>query len=608
MNSFPDIDRRALLAGVAGSALVSALPSVLRAAPPPARDPLLGRAADALLRLRPDDATGNGLDVGAEAGLRARLPDVSESGLAQSATLARSLKAELARPGGDASIHREALAYACDRSIEGAAFGYGGGAPDGFRGGATPYVVTQQNGAITYYPEFLNSQHPIASKADADAYLSRVSAIGRVLDQESVRISADAAKGVAPPAFVATNALGILREFRAKQASQQGIVEALVRKAGQAGVAGDWASRCTAIVERDIYPALDRQIAALAATARASSAAGVQRLPEGEAYYRWALRLGTTTEQSPQEVHSIGLAQNAELLAKMDAILKAQGMTQGSVGQRTVALNKDPRFVFPDTDQGRADLLAYINGRIAAIRPLLPRISHLPLKAPVSAKRVPPDIQDGAALGYMNFASRDGKRPAIYYVNLKSTELWPRYQLSTLTAHEGVPGHTWQGAYIAETPGVPVIVSLLGFNAFVEGWALYAEQLVDELGLYADDPFGRLGYFQAQQFRACRLVADTGLHAMGWSREQSVRFLVEQTGKGEAAMTSETDRYCVAPGQACGYKTGHNEILRLRARAQAALGPKFDLAGFDDALVETGGVPLSLLPGVVDRWVASRSA
>ena len=289
----------------------------------------------------------------------------------------------------------------------------------------------------------------------------------------------------------------------------------------------------------------------------------------------------------------------------MDALLKAQGMSHGSVGERLQALNKDPRFLYPDTDAGRTQLIAYLNDCIARIRPLLPQVSHLALKADVQVKRVPVDIQDGAPLGYMNFASLDGSRPAIYYVNLKTTALWPKYQLPTLTAHEGIPGHTWQGAYLAEHHAeIPLISSMMGFNAFVEGWALYAEQLVDEHGLYDNDPFGRIGYLQAQQFRACRLVADTGLHAMGWTREQTVAFLVEQTGKGQAAMTSETDRYCASPGQACGYKMGHNEILRLREYARSSLGAKFDLGGFDDAVVKTGGVPLPVLATAIERYVA----
>jgi len=290
----------------------------------------------------------------------------------------------------------------------------------------------------------------------------------------------------------------------------------------------------------------------------------------------------------------------------MDGILRAQGMTQGSVGARITALNSDPRFLFPNTADGRAGIIAFCNGKLAAIRPLLPGMSNLGLHAAVQVKQVPADIQDGAALGYMNPAALDGSRPAIYYINLKSTALWPKYQLATLTAHEGVPGHGFQFAYLAEAKvKPPLITSLTGFNAFVEGWALYAEQVVDELGLYADDPFSQLGYLQAQQFRACRLVVDTGIHAMGWTRAQAVAFLTSETGKGEAAMTSEVDRYCVAPGQACGYKIGHNEILRLRAKAQATMGTKFTLAGFNDAVVTTGGVPLTVLAGAIDRFIAA---
>ena len=291
----------------------------------------------------------------------------------------------------------------------------------------------------------------------------------------------------------------------------------------------------------------------------------------------------------------------------MDAILKTRGMTQGSVGERVQSLNADTRQLFPDTDQGRQALLDYCNDRIAAVRALMPRLSRLGLEAPLTIRRVPADIQDGASLGYMNYASLDGTRPAIYYINLKSTSLWPKYQIPTLTAHEGVPGHTWQGAYLAEHHReIPLISQLMGFNAFVEGWALYAEQLVDELGFYADDPFGQIGYLQAQQFRACRMVVDTGLHALQWTREQAIRFLVAQTGKGLEAMTSEVDRYCASPGQACGYKVGHNEILRQRERARSALGARFDLAAFNDTLVKTGGVPMTLLGTAVDQLVAQQ--
>lgn len=615
MTTLPDPARRQVLQAFAAGAAVASLPTIVSAAARDPLRPLLDTFADELLVLEPDQATQLGVDTGARAALRGAVADVSAETITRFGAQARSMKQRLGAVRRDDllpadQLRYDTVAYAADRAIEGASFDYGRGAWDGFAGGAQPYVVTQQNAIVLSVPEFLNSVQPVRTTADAEAHLARVSGMARQIDEETARIEHDARIGVMPPAFIATNALGQLRAFRATPAAQQPLVASLAARATKAGIAGDWSNRAAAALDRLVYPALDRQIAAFArATANAGTAPSIARLPDGEAYYRWALRLGTTTTQTPAEVHRIGLDQNAELLARIDTLLKAQGLTQGSVGERVAALNKDPRFVYPDTDAGRADLIAYLNGCIARVRPLMPQLSHLNLRADVMVRRVPVDIQDGAALGYMNFASLDGSRPAIYYVNLKTTALWPKYQLPTLTAHEGIPGHTWQGAYLAEHHDeVPLITSLLGFNAFVEGWALYAEQLVDEHGLYADDPFGRIGYLQAQQFRACRLVADTGLHAMGWSREKAVAFLTAQTGKGVAAMTSEVDRYCASPGQACGYKTGHNEILKLRERARATLGPRFDLAGFDDAVLQTGGVPLELLGSVIDRYVATARA
>jgi uncharacterized protein (DUF885 family) len=607
--------RRTFVAGLAATTASLAAPqtafaAVKRRAAVAPITALLATFADEILTLSPENATGLGLDTGKHASLRAKLDAAGLAGREKAAAQFPSMRVRLDKVDDSKLTPRQQLQgdtvdYAIDRAMDGARFPYGGGAANGFGGGATPYVVTQQDGAITSVGEFLNSRHPVKTSADAEAYLARVAAFGRVLDQESEQMRADAGIGVMPPAFVAKTALGQLQEFRSVPAAKQSLVASLETRAKAAGLKGDWAGRCAKAVENIVYPALDRQIVALTETTKnAPETAGVARLPQGEAYYAYGLRLGTTTTLSAADIHKTGLEQNAEIKAKIDAILKSQGMTKGSVGERVVALNSDPRFLFPDTDAGRAQLIAYIKGKVAAQRALMPRISHMKMKAPVDVKRVPIDIQDGAALGYMNFASLDGSRPAIYYVNLKTTSLWPRYQLATLSAHEALPGHAWQGAYLAEfRDQIPLISSMMGFNAFTEGWALYAEQLMDEFGLYKDDPFGRIGYLQAQQFRACRLVVDTGLHSKGWTRDQSIDFLVAETGKGRGAMTSETDRYCVSPGQACGYKVGHNEIVRLRNKAKAAMGEKFDPAAFNDALVQTGGVPLSLVEGVVDRMV-----
>ncbi len=610
-----DLTRRTLLStgtAAAGLAAAPALAKVAAAKPAAAASPFrktIDAIAEEALVFSPETATSLGIDTGARAGLRAKLSDGSVAGNARIAAsvgnMMKRLKAidRKSLPLAD-QLRWDTVHYALESAEMAKPFFYANAA-GGFFGGTSPYPVTQQGGAIVNLPEFLDSQHPINTSADAEAYLSRVAGMAKALDDETAQIKADGARGVMPPDFIAKTVLGQLTGYRGTASAEQKLVTSLAKRTADKKIAGDWGARAQKLVDSMVYPALDRQIAAFtAATAKAPHDAGVQRLPNGDAYYAWALRLGTTTTQTPAEIHKIGLAQNEELKARMDTLLRKQGFTSGTVGERVQALNKDPKQLFSDDDAGRAQLIAYCNAKLAAIRPILSKVSHLGLKADVVVKRVPEDIQDGAALGYMNFASLDGSRPAIYYINLKSTTLWPKYQIATLTAHEGVPGHTYQGAYLAEHHNeIPLIASLIGFNAFVEGWALYSEQMVDELGLYADDPFSEIGFLQALQFRACRLVADTGLHSMRWSREQTVAFLTEQTGKGANAMTSETDRYCVAPGQACGYKTGHNEIVRLREGARAKLGSKFDLAAFNDTLIKTGGVPLSVLPAAVDAYV-----
>ncbi|MYM86364.1 DUF885 family protein [Rugamonas sp. FT82W] len=613
MNHQPqNFSRRQLLLSTLSAATVTALPgfALAQAAPADAKfSTLLENFADEILRLAPTSATSLGLDKDARAGLKSQLDDLSPAGDAAWAAQVKSMLERLSTLdrnalGADAQLRYDTVRYAANEGVAGLRFPFGGAA-SGFFGGTSPFPVTQQDGALTRIPEFLDSQHQIANAADAEAYLERVAGMARMLDQETARIVEQAGHGIMPPDFIARTALGQLKNYRKTAVAAQKLVTSISERTAKLGIAGDWNARAAKLVDGMVYPTLDRQIAAFAkATAKATSVAGVHRLPDGAAYYEWALKLGTSTSHSAKEIHAIGLEQNKQLQARIDTILKAQGIAHGTVGARLTALAKDPKRFYADNDQGREQLIAYCNERIQAVRALMPKISHMDLKVPLQVKRVPADIEAGAALGYMNFASLDGSRPAIYYINLKSTTLWPKSELATLTAHEGLPGHAFQGAYLAEHHDeLPLIASLMGFNAFVEGWALYAEQLVDEFGLYANDPFSEIGYLQAQQFRACRLVVDTGIHAMKWTRQQAIRFLVENTGRGLQAMTSEIDRYCVSPGQACGYKMGHNEILRQRERAKAALGGKFDLAAFNDALVQSCGVPLTVLPTVVDRYI-----
>jgi uncharacterized protein (DUF885 family) len=603
------VHRRQLLLGVAAVGMAGSLPGLgLAKAAGPVADPKLAALLDSFvtetLKDSPETATSLGLDTGPLAGLRSQLSDASAAGRKKAVADFEDRRKRLHAIDRKGLTERDltlydTVDYAQGLGAEGGKFTFGNDY-------ANPYVVSQQNGSYSQLPEFLNSQHPVNNKADADAYLARVEGFAGALDQESERVKMDAAAGVIPPDFIIANMLGQLKGMRAQPVAETRLVGSLVERAKAAGVAGDYAGPATALVEGKVYPALDRQIAVIEALqAKGAHDAGVWKLPDGGAYYDWALRYGTTTKMTADEIHKMGLEQGEAIDAEMDKLLKGQGLTQGTVGERMGALTKDPSQLYANTDAGKAELIAYLNGCIAKIRPMMPRLSNLTLNANVLVKAVPKEIEAGAALGYMNFASLDGSRPAIYYVNLSDTGNWPRYSLNSLTMHEAIPGHAWQGAYLAEKRDlIHPISSLMGFNAFVEGWALYAEQLADEVGLYADDPLGRLGYFQAQRFRAARLVVDTGLHSKRWSREKAVEWMAEATGRSTGAITSEVDRYCASPGQACGYKVGHTEIVRLREKAKASLGAKYDIRAFNDAVVETGGVPLTVLASVIDRYVA----
>jgi uncharacterized protein (DUF885 family) len=324
--------------------------------------------------------------------------------------------------------------------------------------------------------------------------------------------------------------------------------------------------------------------------------------PNGDEFYRWALKASTTTSMTPDEVHAMGQDELKRLHAQMDAILKGVGYTKGTVGERMTALAKDPRHQFSDGDKGRAEILAFIQERLTWIRSQLPRAFNTLVNPNMEVKRLPPEEEPGAPTAYGGAGSIDGKTPGRYWINLRTPALHSKYSLADLTFHESIPGHIWEGEYSRKMPRVR---QLLAFNAFSEGWALYAQQLADELGAYTDDPVGRVGYLQAIAFRACRLVVDTGIHAKRWTREQGVKFFVEVNGSNPMEVASEVDRYCSWPGQACGYKVGHSEINRQREKAGTALGQRFDLKAFDDAVVLGGNVPLDVLAKNVDQYVQS---
>ena len=281
-------------------------------------------------------------------------------------------------------------------------------------------------------------------------------------------------------------------------------------------------------------------------------------------------------------------------------------MTKGTVGERMAALYRDPTQIYPNTDEGKARQIAYCNERLAQIRTLLPKaFSRLP-PYQFEVRRVPPQTEAGAASAFSQGPALDGSRPGIVYFNLHDAAEWPRFCLPTTIFHEGLPGHQLEGGLALSNPNLSLLRKTISFPAYGEGWALYAEQLSDEIGAYDADPLGRLGYLKFQLFRANRCVVDTGIHHFRWSREQAIRRFVENEGEAPGFAAREVERYCVSPGQACSYKLGHTEIVGIRARAQAALGPRFQIKDFHDMVLGNGRVPLEVLRRVSDAWIAGR--
>lgn len=609
------LDRRRLLFTAAAGAGLAAAGQTLAQTPAvaSARSPAsaaLHAAMDGIVQDQllssPEILTSLGMDKGPMAAMKARLNDRSlakaEADKAQfRVRLAEIAAVDRAALTGADAVYYDSLKFYGDTVVRGYGFPYGGG------GWPTPYTVNQMFGAYSSLPDFLDSQHAIDTEADAEAYLSRLAAVPTAFDQETERMQADFAAGAVPPDFIIERTLGQMDAILATPSGEQTLVRSIARRAAEKGIAGDWEARADRIVRDAVLPALARQAEALRARrAEAIHDAGVWRLADGDAYYDFSLAFFTTTRMTGQEIHDMGVAQMAELSARADELLKAQGLTQGTVGERIAALGREPRFVYPNTDAAKDELLAELNRQMAEMQARLPQYFGRIPASPVEVRRVPQATEAGAPGGYYQPPTLDGSRPGAYYINLRDTAEWPKWTLPTLTYHEATPGHHHQIALQMENADTPMLMKVLGFSAYTEGWGLYAEQLADEMGVYEDDPFGRIGYLQSMMFRAARLVVDSGLHFKRWSREQGVRYMVESLGDQESSVTTEVERYCVMPGQACSYKVGHTTWVRLREQARAALGDRFDIRGFHDAGLNAGGVPLEVLEGVIHDWTAAR--
>lgn len=602
-------DRREFLAGASSVAAAVALHGPLAARPAcrPALLPLLDGTAARLLAHQHEMAVYAGAPsaLGGSAA-QSRFDDYSPAGEARLRAVIAEERTRLIDVDCIAGS-REALQLAVARATldsahdTGSRFAWGHVQPFWFSG-HVPYVASQISGPHIDGPGWMIAQQSVKSAAEGEAYVTKIADSRRMVDGLVTKIEADAALGCVPPALLMDKAAAGLAAFLSPEPAAHPLVNALADKLAAAQIDADVAAKLKAgaarATERSLYPAFARLRETLVASARRGRAAtGVWALPEGDAYYAAQVRLLGDTARTPDEVHQLGLEEVRRISAAMESRLARLGMTRGSVGERMAALAADDAHRYADSAAGREQLLADLRAMITRAQALQPRYlsaNTIPPQA-VEVRAVPKAAEATAPGGFYDGPSIDGTRPGIYWINLRDMNAVVKWRLPTLTYHEAVPGHHLQGAVALNQGATPLLLKLASFNAYQEGWALYAEQLMAEFDAYADDPLGDLGRLQDELFRAVRLATDTGLHWKRWSREQAQAYMRETTGVPDTRVEAEVDRYLAWPGQALGYKLGQIRINELRDAARRHARQRFTLAAFHDAVLLGGAMPLALV-------------
>ena len=473
------------------------------------------------------------------------------------------------------------------------------------------YPLNQMFGIQSELPNFMMTLHPVISKLEGRNYVRRLGRFGVKFDQvlEGLRIRTE--KGILPPKFVIRRVLDEMTAFIGQPANQNPLYTVFQEKLGKLKLSeADQQSllaAAEAAIQATVYPAYQKMIAYFTELEqKATTDDGVWKLPEGDAYYAHCLRSNTSTEMTPQQVHETGLAEVARIEAEMAAILKQQGYEDAAKpAQKLQEFAKEARFLFPNTDEGRAAALAEYQAILDHASANLDPIFDIRPKAALKVERVPEFREKTSAGAYYQPGDMSGGRPGVFYANLRDMNEVPRFGMKTLSYHEGIPGHHFQISIAQELKGLPFFRRMLPFTSYAEGWALYTEQLAREQGFYKDDPFGELASLDSELFRAVRLVVDTGIHYKRWTREQAIQYMQEHSGSAIESIVSEIERYIVMPGQACAYKVGMLKMLALRQKARQALGDKFDLRKFHNVVLKDGSLPLALLEQIVDDYIKS---
>lgn len=477
------------------------------------------------------------------------------------------------------------------------------------------YPVNQLFGVQNQYPSFMANLHPLFNAGDCEYYIMRLDALPKKFDQTLEGLKVREQKQIIPPRFVIEEVLKEMNDFVARPAAENVLATSFKERAAKIDKLNDqqrvdFQKRVENEITTQVYPAYRKLIAYFQELLpKTTTDDGVWKLPDGNAFYAYALRSNTTTDTPPNEVHELGLREVARIESEMRAILDANGIVGQPIGTSMEKLGKDPRFLYSNDDKGRADALAEYKRLIDnAVADSKARLFNIAPKAQIEIRRVEPFKEATAPGAYYQGGAMDGSRPGIFYANLRDMNEVPKWGMPTLAYHEGVPGHHWQISIAQELTGLPQFRKVIPFTAYAEGWALYCEWLAKEAGWYDKDPFGDLGRLQAELFRAVRLVVDTGIHAKHWTREQAIAYMRDKTGMGEKEVKAEIERYIVNPGQACAYKVGMLKIQELRTRAQQQLGDKFDQREFHDTVLKNGALPLEILEEQVNDYIQKKKS
>lgn len=517
-------------------------------------------------------------------------------------------------------LNTKILAYYLEQQIAGEPFFYYG------------YPVNQLFGIQSSLPSLLENAHKLRDESDAEAYITRLSKFEHKFDQLIDNLKIQEEKGIIPPKFVIERVLDEMNGFIGMKKSESDTTDTLQQTASPVVsniLYSNFATKIDTLDElsSEQKDALKKRVEEEVGTTvfsayqklidyfeelkgKATTDDGVWKLPDGDAYYRYQLEQQTTTKMSPEEVHQIGLAEVDRIKGEMQAILAAEGYQDSTktLGEIVLDLNKEDRFLYPNTDEGRQMVLDEYDRILVEISEGLDAAFDVRPKAGIEVKRVPEFKEEGTPGAYYNGPAMDGSQGGVFYANLRDVSQNPKFGMKTLAYHEGIPGHHFQIAIQSELEGVPIFRTIGMFTAYIEGWALYSEQLAWELGFYENDPFGNLGRLQAEMLRAVRLVVDTGIHYKKWTREEAIDYMVENTGMNRTEVVTEVERYIVIPGQACSYKVGMIKILELREKAKNQLGEDFDLKAFHNVVLKNGAVPLSILEEIIDAYISDTLA